>query len=62
MKKGKYQSWFDANCCFDADGLQVSCNALDLANMKITARNGRHHWVFDDDSVDMDVYGMGNSF
>lgn len=62
MKKGKYQSWFDAHCCFDADGLQVSCNALDEANMKITARNGRHHWVFKDDSVDMDVYGMGNSF
>jgi hypothetical protein len=27
--------------------------------MKIAARDGRHHWVFADDSVDSSVYGVG---
>ncbi len=57
--QGLYESWYKANCCFDADGVQVNCGELDLANMKISARDGRHHWVFDDDSVDMSVYGVG---
>ena len=60
--KGKYQSWYDANCCFDADGTQVACGELDRANMEISKRNGRHHWVFEDDSVDMSIYGLGSDF
>ena len=57
--QGLYESWYKANCCFDADGEHVDCGKLDLANMKISARDGRHHWVFQDDSVDMSVYGVG---
>lgn len=60
--KGKYQSWYDANCCLDADGTQVACGELDRANMEISKRNGRHHWVFEDDSVDMSIYGLGSDF
>jgi len=57
--QGRYESWYNANCCFDADGLAVACGEKDLANMKIAARDGRHHWVFADDSVDSSVYGVG---
>ena len=37
----------------------TSIAEANLANMKISARDGRHHWVFQDDSVDMSVYGVG---
>ena len=57
--QGLYESWYKANCCFDTDGIAVDCGKLDLANMKIAARDGRHHWVFADDSVDSSVYGVG---
>ena len=36
-----------------------TAESWDLANMKIAARDARHHWVFRDDSVDMSVYGVG---
>ena len=60
--KGKYKTWYQANCCFDNDGVKVACRNLDKANMKITARSGRHHWVFPDPEVDMTVYGFGQTY
>jgi hypothetical protein len=57
--KGKYEWWYKQNCCFDKDGLQVPCRNLDLNNIKIAKRSGRHHWVFPDPDVDSSLYGFG---
>jgi hypothetical protein len=62
LSKGQYESWYNGNCCFDNDGVQVACKDLDKANMKITARSGRHHWVFEDESVDSNIYGLGSTY
>jgi len=39
--------WRQENCCLDADGDRISCNARAEAALRIAARNGRRHWVFD---------------
>ena len=38
--------WRQANCCFDHDGEQIPCNQLVHANLRISAREERRHWVF----------------
>jgi len=60
--KGKYNWWSEQNCCFDNDGVRVPCQNLDLNNMIIARRNGRHHWVFPDDTVDASLYGLGGGY
>ena len=39
--------WKQANCCYDDDGVQVACNEVVLANIRIAKRNSREHWVFE---------------
>jgi hypothetical protein len=60
--KGNYEWWYNQNCCYDADGVNVECSQLDKAEMVIHARSGRHHWVFEDDSVDSSLYGFGMTY
>ena len=60
--KGNYEWWYNQNCCYDADGIKVECSQLDKAEMAIHARSGRHHWVFEDDSVDSSLYGFGMTY
>ena len=60
--KGNYKWWYEKNCCFDKDGVKVSCESLDLNNMNIARRNARHHWVFPDASVDASLYGFGGAY
>ena len=39
--------WKQANCCYDDDGVQLPCNEMLEANVRISKRNSREHWVYD---------------
>lgn len=39
--------WHQANCCYDGDGTQVTCDTQLEANLRIANRNSRRHWVYD---------------
>jgi hypothetical protein len=41
-----YGSWSYSNCCKDEKGNKIACTGIDLANMIVAAKSGRHQWVF----------------
>ena len=52
------QSWKKKNCCFNKDGERTSCDQVGFANAQIEARQGRHHWVYEDTTTKVSGYGI----
>ena len=38
--------WRKMNCCWNNDGQPLPCNTRTEANVRISKRNSRQHWVF----------------
>lgn len=52
--------WRKENCCWDADGNQVTCGLLDFMNLQISTRQSRRHWVFETSQPEVLGYAQGD--
>lgn len=60
---GKYFTWAMMNCCKDSSGVQQPCNLVTMADISVSTRNARHHWVFERTFPKIDGdYGMTATF
>lgn len=60
-----YYVWHDSNCCFDSEGKKLaSCSYKDYEDIRIRARNARHHWAVpvSDPLIDDPQYAFGQKF
>ncbi|CAN0502415.1 unnamed protein product, partial [Laminaria digitata] len=39
--------WQLENCCETVEGIQFPCPVVAMENLRVAAREGRRHWVFD---------------
>eukprot|EP01041_Mallomonas_annulata_P003287 gene3287-6514_t len=59
---GSYLWWAQENCCEDEDGKKDTCRMVGLQDMYISARDGRHHWVYPDSTPRVEGYVFGEKF